>query len=59
MKIDWSPDGCVLALSWAGGGLSVWSVFGACLVCSLASDRAYASDGTAVIQGTFRSMVCF
>ena len=57
MKIDWSPDGRVLALSWAGGGLSIWSVFGACLVCTLASDRAYTYDGSPVVQGIFKSMV--
>ncbi|XP_076812515.1 guanine nucleotide exchange factor subunit RIC1-like isoform X1 [Clavelina lepadiformis] len=56
LHIDWSPDGCALALSWASGGISIWSVFGACLVCTLASDRAYATDGTANIQGIFRSM---
>ena len=55
--IDWSPDGCVLALSWAGGGLSVWSVFGACLVCTLATDRAYSYDGTPIVQGIYKSMV--
>ena len=59
LRIDWSPDGCVLALSWAGGGLSIWSVFGACLMCTLASDRAYKVDGSPVMQGIFKSMVRF
>ena len=57
LKIAWSPDGCALALSWLKGGLSVWSVFGACLFCTFASDRAYACDGTPNIQGVFHSMV--
>uniref|UniRef100_H2Y572 Protein RIC1 homolog n=1 Tax=Ciona savignyi TaxID=51511 RepID=H2Y572_CIOSA len=56
LKIDWSPDGSAMALSWSRGGMSVWSVFGACLVCSLASDRAYAADGSLNAQGIFKSM---
>ncbi|XP_078485416.1 guanine nucleotide exchange factor subunit RIC1 isoform X1 [Ciona intestinalis] len=56
LKIDWSPDGSAMSLAWSRGGLSVWSVFGACLVCSLASDRAYATDGTPHVQGIFKSM---
>ena len=33
--LKWTSDGCALALSWASGGFSVWSTFGALLVCSL------------------------
>lgn len=33
--LRWTSDGCALALSWATGGFSVWSTFGALLVCSL------------------------
>ncbi|CAB3979448.1 RAB6A-GEF complex partner 1-like [Paramuricea clavata] len=32
-----SPDGHVLAVSWLGGGLAVWSVFGSLLFCTLDS----------------------
>lgn len=34
-SLKWSPDGCALALSWSTGGFSVWSTFGALLMCSL------------------------
>jgi hypothetical protein len=33
--LKWTSDGCALALSWTSGGFSVWSTFGALLVCSL------------------------
>lgn len=33
--MNWSPDGSALALSWSSGGFSIWSTFGALLVCSL------------------------
>ncbi|XP_065214700.1 guanine nucleotide exchange factor subunit Rich isoform X2 [Planococcus citri] len=33
--MEWSPDGRALALSWSTGGFSIWSTFGALLVCSL------------------------
>nr|CAB3258799.1 protein RIC1 homolog [Phallusia mammillata] len=56
LKMEWSPDGSALALSWLHGGVSVWSVFGSCLFCTLASDRSHSSDGTPYIQGVFRSM---
>jgi len=32
----WTPDGCALVMAWENGGFSVWSTFGALLVCSLA-----------------------
>ena len=32
-----SPDGHVLAVSWLGGGLAVWSIFGSLLFCTLDS----------------------
>ncbi|CAH1775600.1 unnamed protein product [Owenia fusiformis] len=31
----WTPDGCAIAVTWSKGGYSIWSVFGALLVCSL------------------------
>ncbi|XP_076307278.1 guanine nucleotide exchange factor subunit Rich [Tachypleus tridentatus] len=36
--IQWSPDGTAVAMAWKKGGLSVWSVFGALLMCSLGWD---------------------
>uniref|UniRef100_A0A8C8SUW8 Guanine nucleotide exchange factor subunit RIC1 n=1 Tax=Pelusios castaneus TaxID=367368 RepID=A0A8C8SUW8_9SAUR len=42
----WSPDNCVIMVTWECGGLSLWSVFGAQLICTLGGDFAYRSDGT-------------
>nr|XP_025953250.1 RAB6A-GEF complex partner protein 1 isoform X3 [Dromaius novaehollandiae] len=44
--IRWSPDSCVVMVTWECGGLSLWSVFGAQLICTLGGDFAYRSDGT-------------
>ena len=34
--LEWShSDGMVIAVSWKNGGLSLWSVFGSLLLCSL------------------------
>ncbi len=33
--LQWSPDGCCLALCWTNGGISLWSTFGALLLCTL------------------------
>ena len=34
--VEWSvPDGMCVAVSWKNGGLSLWSVFGSLLLCSL------------------------
>ena len=33
--LKWTPDGCCLALCWAGGAVSLWSTFGALLLCTL------------------------
>ncbi|XP_010168094.1 RAB6A-GEF complex partner protein 1 isoform X2 [Antrostomus carolinensis] len=43
--IRWSPDSCVVMVTWECGGLSLWSVFGAQLICTLGGDFAYHSDG--------------
>ncbi|KAK1175973.1 RAB6A-GEF complex partner protein 1-like [Acipenser oxyrinchus oxyrinchus] len=42
----WSPDCSVTMVTWECGGLSLWSVFGAHLICTLGEDFAYRSDGT-------------
>ncbi|XP_042542865.1 guanine nucleotide exchange factor subunit RIC1 isoform X4 [Dipodomys spectabilis] len=44
--IRWSPDNSVVIVTWEYGGLSLWSVFGAQLLCTLGGDFAYRSDGT-------------
>ncbi|KAM6169669.1 guanine nucleotide exchange factor subunit RIC1 [Rhynchocyon petersi] len=44
--IRWSPDNSAVTVTWEYGGLSLWSVFGAPLVCTLGGDFAYRSDGT-------------
>ncbi|KAH8274238.1 hypothetical protein KR026_000892 [Drosophila bipectinata] len=37
-ELKWSPDGCVLAVSWKNGGLSLWSTFGALLMSTQSWD---------------------
>uniref|UniRef100_A0A3B5BHS5 Protein RIC1 homolog n=1 Tax=Stegastes partitus TaxID=144197 RepID=A0A3B5BHS5_9TELE len=44
--ICWSPDYSVAMVTWECGGLSLWSVFGAHLICTLGEDFAYRSDDT-------------
>lgn len=44
--MKWTPDGCAIALSWANGGISVWSTFGAMLMCSLGWDYGVHTDLT-------------
>ncbi|XP_051002274.1 guanine nucleotide exchange factor subunit RIC1 [Acomys russatus] len=44
--IRWSPDNSAIIVTWECGGLSLWSVFGAQLICTLGGDFAYRSDGT-------------
>ncbi|XP_044128870.1 LOW QUALITY PROTEIN: guanine nucleotide exchange factor subunit RIC1 [Bufo gargarizans] len=44
--IRWSPDYSVVMVTWECGGLSLWSVFGAHLICTLGGDFAYKADGT-------------
>jgi hypothetical protein len=36
--LRWTPDGCAVAMAWEKGGYSIWSPFGALLVCTLATD---------------------
>ncbi|XP_033103586.1 RAB6A-GEF complex partner protein 1-like [Anneissia japonica] len=36
--MKWTPDGCALAMSWKKGGLSMWSTFGAKLLCTVGGE---------------------
>ena len=36
--LKWTPDGTALAMAWQRGGFSVWSTFGAMIMCSLCWD---------------------
>lgn len=38
--VCWSPDYSVVMVTWECGGLSLWSVFGAHLICTLGEDFA-------------------
>ncbi|CAG5036170.1 unnamed protein product [Parnassius apollo] len=42
--IRWTADGRAVCASWARGGVSVWSTFGALLMCSLAWDYGLSQD---------------
>jgi hypothetical protein len=34
-ELIWTPDGCAVVMSWSSGGISLWSTYGAMLMCSL------------------------
>ncbi|CAG0893370.1 unnamed protein product [Cyprideis torosa] len=38
-ELHWTPDGSAVAVTWANGGLGLWSVFGSLLMCSLSWDE--------------------
>ncbi|KAJ2948608.1 hypothetical protein O0L34_g7862 [Tuta absoluta] len=40
----WTSDGRAVAVSWERGGVSVWSTFGALLMCTLAWDYGLSQD---------------
>lgn len=42
--MKWSPDGCCLALCWSQGAISLWSTFGALLLCTLNWDYGPSQD---------------
>lgn len=44
--LRWTPDSCAIALAWEGGGLAIWSTFGALLLCSLKWDYGLRVDLT-------------
>lgn len=43
-EMRWTPDGCAVAVSWANGGVSLWSTFGTMLMCSLGWDYGLQVD---------------
>lgn len=43
-EMKWTPDGCAVILSWSRGGISLWSTFGAMLMCSLGWDYGLSVD---------------
>ena len=36
--MKWTPDGTALVMAWERGGFSIWSTFGAMIMCSLCWD---------------------
>ena len=46
--LRWTADGCALALAWTNGGMSMWSVFGALLMCTLGGDFGFVDEGISV-----------
>ncbi|XP_038068678.1 guanine nucleotide exchange factor subunit RIC1-like [Patiria miniata] len=42
--VKWTPDGCALACAWRQGGLALWSVFGALLMCTFSGDYGLCPD---------------
>ena len=49
--LRWSPDGCCLALSWSLGAISLWSTFGALLLCTLNWDYGTSPSGDSGTSG--------
>lgn len=47
-QLKWSPDGCCLAVCWAQGAVSLWSTFGALLLCTLNWDYGVSRQPLAV-----------
>lgn len=54
--IRWTPDGRCVALAWANGGLSLWSTFGALLLCSLGWDYGLHSESMSASLLNIQSM---
>lgn len=44
MCLRWTPDSCAIALAWSGGGVAIWSTFGALLLCTLKWDYGLRVD---------------
>lgn len=53
--MKWTPDGTAVAVCWKNGGFSLWSVFGALLLCSLGGDL-YPSDSPKLFPPPVLSM---
>ena len=58
--IKWTPDGTALAMAWQHGGFSIWSTFGAMIMCSLCWDYGpNVSDPVVQNPLCIKSMVLF
>lgn len=57
--IRWTPDGRCVAMAWANGGLSLWSTFGALLLCSLGWDYGLHSESASASLLNIQSMVSY
>ncbi|KAK3740876.1 hypothetical protein RRG08_011338 [Elysia crispata] len=54
--MKWTPDGTALALAWKNGGLSLWSVFGSLLLCTLGGDYSSSTDSGSLYPAPIVSM---
>ncbi|XP_048255713.1 guanine nucleotide exchange factor subunit RIC1-like isoform X1 [Haliotis rufescens] len=54
--MKWTPDGTAIALTWKNGGFSLWSVFGALLVCTLGGDYSSPKEGIHLYPSPVKSM---
>ncbi|GFO03263.1 ric1 homolog, rab6a gef complex partner 1 [Plakobranchus ocellatus] len=54
--MKWTPDGTALALAWKNGGLSLWSVFGSLLLCTLGGDYSTSTDSGSLYPPPIVSM---
>lgn len=54
--MKWTPDGTAIAICWEQGGFSLWSVFGALLVCTLGGDYWFPKAGSHLYPSPVRSM---
>ena len=55
-NVVWTPDGCALAMTWESGGLSIFSVFGSCLMCTLGGDYGVTPEGIRKEAALFPSL---
>ena len=53
--LNWTCDGNALAVAWAYGGLSVWSVFGSLLMSTVSEDTFAKSSYDIIYEGTASS----
>ncbi|XP_014777792.1 guanine nucleotide exchange factor subunit RIC1 isoform X1 [Octopus bimaculoides] len=54
--MKWTPDETALAMCWQHGGFSLWSVFGALLVCTLGGDYWFPKSESKLYPSPVKSM---